>query len=125
MYNNAILLLQAISTKSRTHLSLQDIAYIHLFSLSSKVKFGKLRVILSYIISLYTAYVGHIQIKCFASSGIFTQKGQNLLPGGIFRYRPVSTSKGKMPTLSWANRERFRFGKYLQTQFFALKCGFI
>ena len=72
-------------------------------------------MILSYIISLYISYVEHRQIKCFSSLGIFAQKGQQLFPGGIFRYLPVSISKGKMPTLSWANRERFRFGKYLQT----------
>ena len=55
LYNNVVLLLRAMSAKSKTHLSLQDITYINLFSLSSKVKFGELRIILSYIISLYTA----------------------------------------------------------------------
>ena len=58
--NNVILLLQAIFTKFRTYLSLQDITYINLFSLLRKVKFGKLRVILLFMITLHTAMLGHI-----------------------------------------------------------------
>ena len=54
-----------MSAKSGTHLSLQDITYINLFSLSKQVKFGELRVILSYIISQYTTYIWAYTNKVF------------------------------------------------------------